>query len=138
MNTWVLVLGIILLIIGIIMIMAGISIHENNIANGTTIQPWYVWALIIGGIVVAIVGGLVMAFSASGKKKPACLPPCPPNPCGPPPCPQQYVQVPHQQYTTVTTTAPAVAPKTYNTFSTSGLPAVYPSGAYTTATEYTS
>lgn len=136
MNTWVLIVGIILLIIGIIMIMVGISIHENNIANGTTIQPWYVWFLIICGIVISIIGGLVMAFAASGKKKAAC----PPPPCGPPPCPQQYVQVAHpqQQYTTVTTTAPAVAPqpKTYNTFQTSGLPAVYPSGAY--ATEYAS
>lgn len=118
MNTWVLVVGIILLIIGIIMIIVGISIHENNISTGTTTQPWYVWFLIIGGIVVAIVGGLVMAFSATGKKAPPSGSP----PCGPPPCAPQAMQT---QYGTMQQTAPPPSPQAY-TFNASGLPAVYP------------
>lgn len=121
MNTTLLIVGIIVLIIGIVMIIIGISIHENNIANGTTTQPWYVWFLIIGGIVISIVGGLVMAFSATGGKKKAC----PPPPCGPPPCGQPMMQT--QQYMT----APSPQTQTY-TINSPGLPAVYPQSYMTT------
>lgn len=133
MNTWVLVVGIILLIIGLVMIIIGISIHENNVSNGTTLQPWYVWFLIIGGLVVGIVGLLVMAGSAAGKKKTAVLPPCPP-PCAPvcPPPPS-----PPQQYHQVVTPLPSPAPTPQTqivytqpsapvSYGTMGLPDVYP------------
>jgi hypothetical protein len=81
MRGWVLAVGILILIIGIVMVIVGISIHESNAINNVP-QPWYVWFLIVGGIIVAIIGALVLALSPGGGKK-AMPPPCP-QPCAVP------------------------------------------------------
>lgn len=66
MHRGFLVAGIILLIIGIVMIIAGIIVHENNVSKGI-FQPWWVWFLIVGGLVIGIIGGLMMAYSSTVK-----------------------------------------------------------------------
>lgn len=102
MNSTILIIGIVLLVIGLIMLIIGIVVHQNNVQNNQGVQPWWVWFLIIGGIIIAIIGGVMMAFSATRKSAPPPIryvpapqpqyvqaAPCwqPPKPC-PTACPQ--------------------------------------------------
>ena len=51
--------GIILIIIGIIMAVIGIVLL---IARQSTTSEWYIWALLIGGIILGIIGGVMLAI----------------------------------------------------------------------------
>lgn len=70
--------GIVLIVIGIIMAIIGIIILVVN--NTATSAPWYVWTLIIGGILIGIIGGIMLAVALSEPDVPACMKP---NPCAP-------------------------------------------------------
>ena len=73
--------GIILIIIGIIMAIIGIILL---IVENTPSVSWYVWFLVIGGILLGIIGGVILAIALSEGPK-VVLPGCPiPQPT----CPQ--------------------------------------------------
>ena len=87
------IIGIILIIIGIIMAVVGIILL---IVNQNNEKPWFIWFLLIGGIVLGIIGGILLAIALSQSSRIAsCLPPCPA------PCPAPIVQA-----TPVVQTAP--------------------------------
>lgn len=52
--------GIIFIVIGIIMAIVGIIIL---IVNTNKEKPWYIWVLLIGGIVLGIAGGIMLAIA---------------------------------------------------------------------------
>lgn len=54
--------GIIFIVIGIIMAVVGIILL---IVFQNQSQPWYVWFLLIGGIVLGIIGGIMLAIALS-------------------------------------------------------------------------
>lgn len=54
--------GIILVIIGIIIAVIGIILL---IANQNLPKAWYIWFLLIGGIVLGIIGGILLAIALS-------------------------------------------------------------------------
>lgn len=54
--------GVLMIIIGIILAVAGI-IALVAMANQT--KPWWVWFLLIGGIVIGIIGGILLAIALS-------------------------------------------------------------------------
>lgn len=54
--------GIILIIIGIIMTVVGIILL---IANQNKQKYWYIWLLLIGGVVLGIIGGILLAIALS-------------------------------------------------------------------------
>lgn len=58
--------GVILVIIGIIMAIVGIVIL---IANQNKEKGWYIWFLLIGGVVIGIVGGILLAIALSRKPR---------------------------------------------------------------------
>jgi len=69
--------GIILIIIGIIMAIIGIILL---IVENTTTISWYVWFLVIGGILLGIIGGILLAIALSEPLLPTCplpQPTCP-------------------------------------------------------------
>lgn len=74
--------GIVLIIIGIIMAIIGIVILVVN--NNSTSIPWFVWLLIVGGILLGIIGGIMLAVALSEPEYPPCYKP---NPCAPAPVP---------------------------------------------------
>ena len=57
--------GIILVVIGIIMAIVGVILI---VSNQNADKPWYVWFLLIGGIVVGILGGILLAIALSQKE----------------------------------------------------------------------
>jgi len=59
--------GIILIIIGIIMAIIGIVLL---IANQNKDKPWYIWLLLVGGIVMGILGGIFLAVALSQRSEP--------------------------------------------------------------------
>lgn len=122
MNTTILVIGIIVLVIGIIMIIIGISLHSYNVQNNNGNQPWYVWFLIIGGIVIAIIGGFAMAFSSTRSKRIGAA--YPPKPGSQPPPVQQFTsQQPlnQQPYYTTLPSSPGIYPGTNTAISNTPL-----------------
>lgn len=56
------IIGIILIIIGIIMTIIGVILLITNQNNQ---KPWYIWLLLIGGIVIGIMGGIFLAIALS-------------------------------------------------------------------------
>lgn len=56
------IVAICFIIIGIILLIVGIIFFEINRSNNKS-QPWWVWLLMIGGAVLAIIGGIFLAFS---------------------------------------------------------------------------
>lgn len=68
--------GIVLIIIGIIMALIGIIVLVLN-GTATNVQ-WWVWALIVGGILIGIIGGIMLAVALSEPELPPCYKP---NPC---------------------------------------------------------
>lgn len=150
MNSTILIIGIVLLVIGLILLIIGIVIHQNNVQNNQGVQPWWVWFLIIGGIIVAIIGGVMMAFSATRKSAPPPIryvpapqpqyaqpAPCwqPPKPC-PTPCPPASAPMYQQQPQTQLIYSPnpnAVTVPTQGMLSQQALqvpPAIYPASGY--------
>lgn len=59
------ILAIIFILIGIVMLIVGIVYFEINRSKFVT-QPWWVWFLIIGGAVLAVVAGIFLAFTLRG------------------------------------------------------------------------
>ncbi len=43
------------------MVIIGIVLYEQNVSKNVS-QPWYVWFLLIGGIILAIIGGILFAW----------------------------------------------------------------------------
>jgi len=120
MNTTILVIGIIVLVIGIIMIIIGISLHSYNVQKNNGNQPWYVWFLIIGGIVIAIIGGFAMAFSSTRSKRIGAA--YPPKPGSQPPPVQQFAsQQPYYASSNNVALPPGVYPGTNTTISNTPL-----------------
>lgn len=82
--------GIIIIIIGIIMAIIGIILL---IVENTATISWYVWFLVIGGILLGIIGGIMLAIGLSEPTiyRPTCpvpQPMCPPiQPIVQPTCP---------------------------------------------------
>ena len=77
--------GIIVIIIGIIMAIIGIILL---IVENTTTISWYVWFLVIGGILLGIIGGIMLAIALSESTVPVYKPTCPiPQPLCPIPQP---------------------------------------------------
>lgn len=58
--------GLILIIIGIIMAIVGIILL---LANQNKPKPWYVWVLLIGGVVLGIAGGIMVAIALSDRRE---------------------------------------------------------------------
>lgn len=56
--------GLILIIIGIIMAVVGIILL---LANQNRPKPWYVWFLLITGVVLGIAGGVMAAIALSDR-----------------------------------------------------------------------
>lgn len=56
--------GVILIIIGIIMAVIGVILL---IANQNKPKAWYIWLLLIGGIVLGIIGGIMLAVALSQR-----------------------------------------------------------------------
>lgn len=67
--------AILLIIIGVVMIIVGIVIHERDISNGNSSIPWWIWLLWFGGLVIAIIGGIWVAWIYHKKGKQKSLPP---------------------------------------------------------------
>lgn len=44
------------------------------IVNQNNSKPWYIWFLIIGGIIVGIIGGILLAFALSSPAYTTCCP----------------------------------------------------------------
>lgn len=58
------VAGIILIIIGIIMAVIGVILL---IVNQNQPKGWYIWLFLIGGVVLGIAGGVMLAIALSQK-----------------------------------------------------------------------
>lgn len=56
--------AIILIIVGIIMAVIGVILL---IANQNKPKAWYIWLLLIGGIVLGIVGGIMLAVALAQR-----------------------------------------------------------------------
>lgn len=56
--------GVILIIIGVIMAVIGIILL---LANQKKDKPWYVWFLLIAGLVMGIAGGVMLAIVLSQR-----------------------------------------------------------------------
>jgi len=54
--------GIILLVIGILMLIIGVVFL---IIESSTSKGWYVWTLLIGGIIFLLIGGILLAVALS-------------------------------------------------------------------------
>jgi len=67
--------AILLIIIGVVMIIVGIVIHERDISNGNSSIPWWIWFLWFGGLVIAIIGGIWVAWIYHKKGKQKSVPP---------------------------------------------------------------
>lgn len=67
--------GLVLLIAGILLILSGVVVREINISDGVA-QPWYMYALLVGGMVVTITGAVlfVVWFDEKRKKDPKIPP----------------------------------------------------------------
>lgn len=106
--SWLAIAGIIIIIIGIIMAIIGIILL---IVENTSTISWYVWFLVIGGILLGIIGGIMLAIGLSEptvtkpmcpQPQPTCLQPpmvkptCPyaPQPMVQPTCPYQNYSPP--------------------------------------------
>lgn len=74
--------GIIFIIIGIIMAVIGIVLL---IVYSTTTIQWFVWVLLVGGILLGIIGGIMLAAALSARPR---VEPC----CEPIPEPKCYMQ----------------------------------------------
>jgi hypothetical protein len=61
------IIAMIILFLGVIAFIVGIILYELNVQNRAA-QEWYVWALLIGGLIIAIVGGMWLAYAA--RKRP--------------------------------------------------------------------
>lgn len=101
--------GIVLIIIGIIMAIIGIIILVVN--NNATSVPWYVWGLIIGGILIGIIGGIMLAVALSEPDIPSCIKT---NPCAVAPvvptCPLSVAPTPVTIQPAPVARAPVIAP----------------------------
>lgn len=63
--------GVLLIIIGIIMAVVGVILL---IANQNKPKAWYIWLLLIGGVVLGIAGGIMLAIALSrGPGTECCL-----------------------------------------------------------------
>lgn len=58
--------GIILIILGIIMAVIGVILL---IANQNRSKAWWIWVLLVGGIVFGIIGGILLAIALSTSKE---------------------------------------------------------------------
>jgi len=56
------IIAIIFIILGIILTIVAIILYEMNVRNNR-LQPWWVWALLIAGPVIAIAAGIILAFT---------------------------------------------------------------------------
>jgi hypothetical protein len=61
--------GVLLIIIGIIMAVVGVILL---IANQNKPKAWYIWLLLIGGVVLGIAGGIMLAIALSRGPAPEC------------------------------------------------------------------
>lgn len=52
-----LVFGLILMIVGYTMTLIGIALYENRVRNPT--MPWWVYAIIITGAILAVLGSII-------------------------------------------------------------------------------
>lgn len=59
--------AIILLIVGIIMIIASLVLLVTN-QNASTAQPWYVWVILIIGIIAIVIGAIMLAYGLKDNK----------------------------------------------------------------------
>lgn len=58
--------GLLLIIVGIIMAVVGIILL---IENQKKPKGWYIWLLLIGGLIIGITGGILLAFALSTSQK---------------------------------------------------------------------
>lgn len=58
------VAAVILIIVGIIMAVIGVVLL---LANQNKPKPWYIWFFLIGGIVLGIAGGIMLAIALSQR-----------------------------------------------------------------------
>jgi hypothetical protein len=85
------IVGLFFIIIGIIMAIVGIILL---ITNQNQVQPWYVWFLLVGGVILGIIGGIMLAVAYAGTPEvKQCPRPCP-NPCEPE---YEYIEMYEQQ-----------------------------------------
>lgn len=58
--------GVILTIIGIILAVIGIILL---IVNQNNSKDWYIWVLMIGGLILALLGAIILAIAISTRAK---------------------------------------------------------------------
>jgi len=73
------IVGLFFIIVGIIMAIVGIVLL---ITNQDQTKPWYIWFLLVGGVILGIMGGIMLAIAYAGTPEPKCPKPCS-NPCEP-------------------------------------------------------
>jgi len=54
-------LSILMVIIGIIILVIGVILYSQNNKSATT-QPWYVWLYLVGGIIIAVLGAILLGW----------------------------------------------------------------------------
>ena len=94
--------GIILIVIGIIMAIIGIILL---IVENTTTTSWYVWFLVLGGILLGIIGGVLLAIALSEPTIKAIIP-MPGCPIPQPVCPVPIQTCPMPLQPTIKPTCP--------------------------------
>lgn len=57
------------------MVIIGIVIHERNVSNGKSSIEWWVWFLWFGGLIIAVIGGIWVAWIYHKKGKQKSIPP---------------------------------------------------------------
>lgn len=55
------IIAIVLIIIALVMLIVGIILFERDVSNKVSSQ-WYVWFLLIGGLILGIIGGIWLAY----------------------------------------------------------------------------
>ena len=57
------------IVIGIILLIIGIILFELNVQHSRS-QAWYIWLLLIGGLIITLIGGIWLALSFHRPKHP--------------------------------------------------------------------
>ena len=72
MSATIIILAIVMIVVGIIALVIGVIFYSQNSKNGVA-QPWYVWLYLVGGILLAVLGAILLGWGViqSNKEKKA-------------------------------------------------------------------
>lgn len=60
------------MILGVVLVIIGIVLYEGNISNQRR-QGWWVWLMLIGGVVLAVTGAILTVFLMRAPPEPLYL-----------------------------------------------------------------